>query len=284
MKFAVLADIHGNYPALQTVVEHIEGWQPDEVIVAGDIVNRGPSPVDCLNLIRKKQASEGWRVVRGNHEEYVIGFADPESTFSKIEYDIFQCSYWTYEQLGKDLSSLREMPFSLDISAESVQPARVLHASMAGSSDGVFPFTTDSQLAGKILTSEPSPPSLFCVAHTHFPLMRCLNQIQVVNVGAVGMPFDGDHRAAYGQFTWRNNQWSAEIVRLDYDRQQAEKNFKTTGFLEEAGPVSKLILDELRTAQSRLFQWTMEYQTLTLAGKITVEESVARFLEKIKAN
>ena len=281
MKFAVLADIHANYPALQTVTDHIERWQPDKVIVAGDIVNRGPNPIECLKLVQEKQVSDGWQVVRGNHEEYVIGFADPDSTFSKIEYKIFECSHWTYQQLGEDLSALKEMPFYLDVSGSEIDNARVVHASMAGSSDGVFPFTSDIQLRNKIQTAESSPPPLMCVAHTHFPLMRRVDKTQVINVGAVGLPFDGDHRAAYGQFTWRDNQWFADIVRLNYDRQQAERNFSQNGFIDGAGPLSLLILDELRTAQSRLFQWTMEFQSHILAGQITVEDSVSRFLESL---
>ena len=282
MKFAVLADIHGNFPALQTVTDHIEGWQPDKVFVAGDIINRGPSPMECLKLVQEKQRTDGWQVVRGNHEEYVMGFADPESSFSKIEYEIFQCSQWTYQLLGEDLSALREMPFYLDVGGSRIEKARVVHASMAGSSDGVFPFTSDSQLRNKIQSTEQPPPPLMCVAHTHFPLMRWIDQSHVVNVGAVGLPFDGDRRAAYGQFTWQNNRWRAEIIRLDYDRGQAEKNFTETGFIKGAGPVSLLILDELKTAQSRLFQWTMEYQAPILAGKITVEESVHRFLKSLR--
>jgi len=281
MKFAVLADIHGNYPALQRVIEHIDRWQPDKVIVAGDIVNRGPSPIECLKLVQQKQKTDDWQVVRGNHEEYVIGFADPESSFGKIEYEIFQCSHWTYKQLGEDLSAITGMPFYLDISETNMDSARIVHASMGGSSDGVFPFTTDIQLRGKIQTADQPPPPLMCVAHTHFPLMRKVDDSHVVNVGAVGMPFDRDHRAAYGQFAWRNNQWYADIIRLEYDRQQAEKNFTETGFMEDAGPVAKLILDEFRSAQSRLFQWTMEFQVLILAGKITVEEAVSRFLKHI---
>ena len=277
----MLADIHANYPALQAVTEHIDRWQPDKVFVAGDIVNRGPSPIECLQLVQERQRTDGWQVVRGNHEEYVIGFADPESTYNRIEYQIFQCSHWTYELLGKDLSSLREMPFCLDVSEPGMDKALVVHASMSGSSDGVFPFTTDSQLRSKIQTSEQSPPPLICVAHTHFPLMRQVDESHVVNVGAVGLPFDGDHRASYGQFSWRDGKWFAEIIRLDYDRVLAEANFTKTGFIDGAGPVSLLILDELKTAQSRLFQWTMEYQAPTLAGKITVEESVQRFLKSL---
>ena len=48
MKIAVLADIHGNLPALEAVAAHVEAWQPDRVIVAGDLVNRGPRPLECL--------------------------------------------------------------------------------------------------------------------------------------------------------------------------------------------------------------------------------------------
>ena len=36
----MLADIHGNRPALLAVAAEIENWAPDVVIVAGDIVNR----------------------------------------------------------------------------------------------------------------------------------------------------------------------------------------------------------------------------------------------------
>ena len=44
MKLAVLADIHANLPALLAVLDSIDAWRPDAVVVAGDIVNRGPRP------------------------------------------------------------------------------------------------------------------------------------------------------------------------------------------------------------------------------------------------
>ncbi len=116
------------------------------------------------------------------------------------------------------------------------------------------------------------------MGHTHLPLVRRLDETLVVNVGSVGLPFDGDHRAAYGQLTWRKGRWSAKIVRLEYDRAQAEQDFIDTGFLPEGGPIARLVLDELRTAQSRLFQWMAEYQQPILAGQISIEAAVNRFL------
>jgi 3',5'-cyclic AMP phosphodiesterase CpdA len=48
MKIAVLADIHGNLPALAAVAADIAAWNPDAIAVGGDIVNRGPSSAACL--------------------------------------------------------------------------------------------------------------------------------------------------------------------------------------------------------------------------------------------
>ena len=77
MKLAVLADIHANLAALQRVVEDIDAWRPDVVVVGGDVVNRGPQPAECLAFVLERQRTHGWRTVLGNHEEYVIQQAGP---------------------------------------------------------------------------------------------------------------------------------------------------------------------------------------------------------------
>ncbi|NJM39988.1 MAG: metallophosphoesterase, partial [Anaerolineae bacterium] len=78
MKLAILADIHANSVALQEVVAHIDRWKPELVIVAGDIVNRGPRPAECLALVQQRRQTDGWLVVRGNHEDYVVGQSKPD--------------------------------------------------------------------------------------------------------------------------------------------------------------------------------------------------------------
>ena len=63
MKLAVLADIHANLAALETVAAHVEAWQPDAVVVAGDVVNRGPQPAACLDMVLERQRDSGWLTV-----------------------------------------------------------------------------------------------------------------------------------------------------------------------------------------------------------------------------
>ena len=78
--------------------------------------------------------------------------------------------------------------------------------------------------------------------------------------------------------TWHNGGWSAEIIRLDYDRQQTENDYHASGFLEGGGPLVQLILDELHSAESNLYQWTVQYHDAVIAGDISLQDSVTAYL------
>lgn len=286
MKIAILADIHSNFPALQVVADDIERWKPDHVIVNGDLVNRGPRPAECLEFVLQKVNSDGWLLVRGNHEDYVILHAGPQAPRAKAEREVHQASYWTFCQLGKNISALTGMPASQSI----IDPAGGLvyftHGSVLGMRDGIYPETSDRQLREKIgLTGQnrghDNPLRVFVVGHTHRALLREVEQILVVNAGSVGLPFDYDRRAGYARLTWRGGRWSAEIVRLDYDYAQAEQDFQITGYLPQGGPLVELVLKELQESRSYLYGWAIQFQELALEERITVRASVDRYLRSI---
>jgi len=275
MKIAVLADIHANYRALQTVVEHVQRWNPDEVLVAGDIVNRGPRSACCLQFIEEKRQNQGWQVIRGNHEDYVIGRAAPEAPQSGPLFEMFQPVQFAYEQLHGDVSAIQALPEQLSLDVGPTGEVRMLHASMRGNRDGIYPETTDAELAGQIAPA----PAVFITGHTHRALVRNLNGTLVVNAGSVGLPFDGDVRAGYAQVTWQGGRWQAEIVRLDYDLQAAERDYLDYGFREGGGPLVELVLLEMKSAMSQLYPWTEKYNLPVQRGEITVEAAAREFLE-----
>ncbi len=277
MKIAVLADIHGNLPALQAVVSHIDQWQPDEVMVAGDVVNRGPRPLECLEIVKEKQLSDGWMVVRGNHEDYVISHTLPDSPRSGPFFEIYRTSYWTLNQLNGHVADLNNMPFQVSTKTPDGREIRAVHASMRDNRDGIYLDTPDDSLRQQIAP----PPSALCVGHTHRPLIRTLDNTLVVNVGSVGMPFDEDPRAAYAQLTWHNNQLRADIIRLDYDREQVEKDFCETGFVRDSGPLTHLMLIEFRHSRPYLHLWMRYYQKRVLSGAMSVGEAVDDFIASI---
>jgi predicted phosphodiesterase len=274
VKVAILADIHANLPALLAVAAHVDAWQPDLVIVAGDVVNRGPRPAECWRFVAGRQ----WPTVRGNHEDYVLAHGVPGAPRAGPLFEIFRSSFWTYEALDGAVPALAAMPFQHSFLAPDGSEARVVHASMRGTRDGVFPDTPDEVLHTQI--GRPVVP-LFVVGHTHWPLVRRLGHTLVVNVGAVGMPFDGDPRASYGQLTWQDGTgWQATIARVPYDRDQTARDFLATGFLAEGGPLVELMLIELQRARSQLYSWSVAYEKPVLAGELTLADSVRRFRER----
>jgi putative phosphoesterase len=275
MKVAVLSDIHGNLPALLEVTDHIERWKPDRVFVAGDIVNRGPRPLECLEIILKKERNQGWLSTRGNHEDYVIYHSKPEAPDSGPYFELYRNSFWTYQQLNCDVSSLKALPFQISQQYPKAGELRVTHASMQGLQEGIYTFTKNGDLKRKI----SPPPAIICVGHTHRPLVRHVGKTVVVNSGSVGLPFDGDPRSSYAQITWAKNRWQSKIIRLPYDRKEAELDFYRTGYLREAGPLARLVLVELNLAHSQLYQWNAIYKDPFLHGKISLTDSVRQFMQ-----
>jgi len=285
MKIAVLADIHANYIALKTATEHLSHWEPDRVIIAGDTVNRGPRPAECLDLIQDKIDSDGWLALRGNHEDYVIIHASPDAPHQGPALEVHRASYWTFQQLGSDVEQLSDMPFQQTFPGPDRRTVQFLHGSLLGARDGIYPETSDYSLRKKIgldqLSQTETSLALFGVGHTHRPVIRWLNGVLVVNAGSVGLPFDHDTRLAYAQLTWSNGNWRAEIIRLAYDLDRAERDFHDTGYLENAGPLTQLVKIELLTASSHLYNWAIEFQESALDGKISVLESVREYLSRL---
>lgn len=93
MKIAVLSDVHGNVPALDAVLTNIEGWQPDAVIVNGDLVNRGPLSLECLHMMQARMPHA--RLLRGNHERFVLDCVEHPPQPSSATYDLDRMALWT---------------------------------------------------------------------------------------------------------------------------------------------------------------------------------------------
>ncbi len=275
MKIAILTDIHAQFIALQTVAAHLEAWRPDAVFVAGDTVNRGPRPMECLRFVQDKARTMNWQIVRGNHEDYVISHAQPR-IWTDRDRELNSLSLWTYHQLNGQVAELEAMPSHISMSDPMGDEVRVTHASMCGIRHGIYPESSDEELPEKIAP----PPRVLGVGHTHRPLIRQFNDTLIVNAGSAGLPFDGDRRISYAQLVWQKGQWQAEIMRLDYDYQAAEKDFYETGYILEAGPLVKLVLYEFHYARGRLASWSQTYDKRIAAGEITMSASVDEFLAK----
>lgn len=274
MKIAVLTDIHANLIALEAVTAHLTNWRPDRVFVAGDIVNRGPRPLECWQFIQARVCQDGWQVIRGNHEDYVLSQAEPDAPRSGPAFTVHQASYWTMLRMKSKIADLRALPEHISLAGPDAGEVRIVHASMRGNRDGIYPETSNQTLRRQI---QPAP-QLMCVGHTHRALVRTLDDTLVVNAGSSGLPFDGDTRPSYAQIMWNNHRWQAHIQRVEYDVARAARDFTTSGYMEAAGPLTQLVFVELTEAVSMLYGWSVRYQQAILDGRISMPASVEAYL------
>lgn len=280
MKIAALADIHGNLAALHAVIEDIDRWAPDMVLVAGDTVNRGPQSDRCLDLVLRLQAERGWRVIRGNHERYVLQYdrerLRPDFPTSGPRHEINKIMRWTHGQVAEKIDTIAALPerLSLDIDGE---PLLVYHASVRHDRDGITRRSTDTELREQI---DPAA-AVFCVGHTHTPVTRRLDGTLVVNVGSVGLPFDGDTRAAYARITRGLRGWQAAIVRVPYAVAETVRAFNQCGMAQAVGGHAPILLREIETGRSLMFEFVPAYYDRIVAGALSLDEAVREYLGRV---
>jgi putative phosphoesterase len=67
MKILIVSDIHGNLPAIETLLKMETDW--DQIISLGDVVNYGPWSNECVDLL---EDTRNCIKLSGNHESYFI--------------------------------------------------------------------------------------------------------------------------------------------------------------------------------------------------------------------
>jgi len=222
-RIAVLADVHGNLPALEAVLSHLEQQGGcEQTWVLGDLAVFGPYPRQVLERL---ESLPNKRFVQGNTDRYLVTGRRPpqplvedESQWSRIislleERDAnFR---WTMGQLDyKWYSFLRELPLEQRLNVPGYGSILGVHGSPLGDEVGVWADTPDSEL--REMLSGTDCRLLLC-GHTHRALDRSLDLARVVNVGSVGLPLDGDRRAAYAIVALEAAECDVAIHRVDYD-------------------------------------------------------------------
>jgi putative phosphoesterase len=82
MKIAAISDIHGNFKALERVLEDIKDTGADSVIVLGDIVFFGEEPQKCFETLREIDPLV-W--IRGNTDDWFNEIGEDYMSSNEIE-------------------------------------------------------------------------------------------------------------------------------------------------------------------------------------------------------
>lgn len=272
MQIAVMADIHGNMPALEAVAAEIDRLCPDLVFVAGDFQNRGPNPREVTEFVAKS----GWTLLRGNHEDYVIRQSQKARTEDLTDYYNWLPARWTANLTIEFVESIKQLPIATTLIGPDKLSITIAHGSPRSNNEGFFPATTEAK-AKEMIGNDP--PSVLCVGHSHLPFIRQVNTTLLVNVGAVGFPFDGDRRASFGLLNWDRDRWEVEIRRVEYAVEKVLEEFERVNFYRGAGPLSHLIRRELESARPHLTPFEYLFGAPLREGKLSIQNAIGTYME-----
>jgi diadenosine tetraphosphatase ApaH/serine/threonine PP2A family protein phosphatase len=176
---ALLYDVHGNLLALEAVLEDARAAGVERFLLGGDYALFGAWPAETVERLRELDAD--W--IRGNGERWT---ANPQAAPEPVHGAIDRCR----ELLGDALvTELEALP-------ETAARGEVLYCHGSPQSDvrSFLPEPADDE--AELLEGVQADRLVF--GHTHLPFARrAAGGIELVNPGSVGMPFDGDPRAAY---------------------------------------------------------------------------------------
>ena len=255
---AVIADIHANLPALEAVLADIAEVGAGEIVVNGDLVNRGPSNVEVVERVLNLPKLSA--VTLGNHDDLMRKWVerDPDIPALWFEDAFWHGMAWPAAQLsgaGK-IDPLRELPMTYAREQPGLPRLLFSHGSPRHYREGYAPYL-DDRTFGEIAGDYPA--DVFIGSHTHRPYERRIGGRLMLNTGAVGAPFNGDPRAQYLLLAPQGEAWRTEFRAVPYDREAALRAFKTSGYLEAGGLSARIFYEELRVSRPLymlFWEWT----------------------------
>lgn len=178
---AVIADIHGNLPALDAVLAEPRIAHADALVVAGDHA-AGPQPTEVLDRLRS--LGERVMLVRGNADRELVDLALGRDIAIPDELTAWAASCLS----STDIAMLEALPHPLALSVSGFGPVLICHGSPRRDDDVVLVDSRPERWHEVFEGVGPEIRTVVC-GHTHMPFVRLVNGRLVVNPGSVGMPY-----------------------------------------------------------------------------------------------
>jgi predicted phosphodiesterase len=205
---AVLYDIHGNLPALEAVLAEA-GQEADAYFLGGDYGTPSPWPRETLDLLRTLEPAT-W--IRGNGERWLR--EPPADRPEVVE------AYGLVPGMLPD-DELQWL-YSLPPRAE-LDGVLYVHGCVVRDDDsfGPEPEPEDEERVDGI------HGQTIVFGHSHLQFRRPgPHETELINPGSVGMPLDGDRRAAWAV---RRDDAEFEFRRTEYDVERAAAAWRAFG-------------------------------------------------------
>lgn len=224
MKIAIMSDIHGNHVAFDAVINDIENVKVDHALILGDMITDFPQETKyILETVKNINAY----VIRGNREQYIIDNHHGKYGNDWNNFEHYSSLLSTWQQLDKnDIKYLESLPLQMSLEFENNISIRLVHGSPFSQTQGLRKSKPELLRKSANAISE----SILLCGHAHAPLDEKINNKRIVNVGSVGLNFDGESHAQYTVIEFNKNSFNIEMKTVKYDLAKFKKscNFDDT--------------------------------------------------------
>ncbi len=203
---ALVYDVHGNLPALEAVIA--DAGDARRFVLGGDYALFGGWPKET---VQRLQALPDALWIRGNGERWTANPGDaPDNPVVPGAIEAARAALGP--QVVEDLGAL---PSSL-----TRGDTLVCHGSPVSDVRSFMPEAADDE--DELLRGVTARRLIF--GHTHLPFRRMAGGVELINPGSVGMPFDGDPRAAYALV---QDDGRVEHRRVAYDHEASAERVRS---------------------------------------------------------
>lgn len=222
MKVGVLSDIHGNYTALETVLDDMPSV--DCLVSLGDNVGYGPHPKQVVETVHEQARCS----LYGNHESYLN---DPELCSDNTD---------AHEGILHARSELTDEQFNWAVNSphHNMVENELFLAHGHPDPETPFKYVTTSNVTEMVPYFREGDFSLLAVGHSHVQFKQDLSKFHdeagvVFNPGSVGQPRDKDPRAAYAVADTDTE--TVSLHRVGYDVESVVADVKKAGLPTNTG-------------------------------------------------
>ncbi len=226
----IFGDIHANLPALEAVLQDIDGRGLTNLYCLGDLVGYGTFPNEVVEIIRARQIP----TLMGNYDQGVGNDSDDcgcayKTPEARALGD--RSIAWTNAHTSAENKAfLRALPMQIPLRLGGLRVVLV-HGSPRKVNEYLYADRPDSSF--ERLLDLVDADVMVC-GHTHLPYHKVLpSGRHVINAGSVGKPKDHDPRAGYVVLRTADDRLAVEFVRVNYDIERAARAIEATEMPDE---------------------------------------------------
>ncbi|UUC45235.1 metallophosphoesterase family protein [Flavobacterium cerinum] len=233
-RIAIFSDVHGNLPALKTILADLDLRKPDQVYCLGDLVDFAPWPNEVIELLQACRIP----CIMGNHDER-IAYDHEVIPLKKHTEDETNARIQAVDHTRDAISAgnkdfLGKLPQKIRLNfTQQGQELSILlvHGSTRSNEEYIYENHNEADLYQMM---EDENADVLIMGHTHQSYIRKINtpdgpEKLALNCGSVGRSKEGEALATYLLLDIGTTTLTVELVKLPYPVEETVEAILASG-------------------------------------------------------